>query len=212
MHKALDPPKQTDRSCLEVQSHLGLLPQRHAPSAIQLIFLPIKPASSSSSSTVSSGLAIHAVVPTLRARKSFAPADRNWSPTCSVFSGRICSVWPAAAACFSKYFWQTVTPHDLSPISTNTSRPPLLEAQISSQLFVSNQCNGEDNKNNGGRGQLTKHKRGPPSAALQDCFLTISVQPIRSPRDSHAVSARPPPARSPQRDPCASPRPASSAP
>lgn len=79
--------------------------------------------------TVSSGLAIQAVVPTLRARKSLAPALRNWSPTCSVFSGPNCSLLllPLLSDCFSKYFWHTVTPHDLSPMSTKTSRPPLLE-------------------------------------------------------------------------------------
>lgn len=52
----------------------------------QDIFFPINSANSSSNSTVSAGLAIHAVVPTLLALKSFAPALRNWSPTCRVFS------------------------------------------------------------------------------------------------------------------------------
>lgn len=40
--------------------------------------------SSSSNCTVSAGEAIQAVVHASLALKSFAPADRNWSPTCNV--------------------------------------------------------------------------------------------------------------------------------
>lgn len=69
---------------------------------------------SSSNCTVSAGFAIHAVVHARRALKSFAPAERNWSPTWSVL---LPSMPP-------KKRWQASTPHDLSPISTNTSLPP----------------------------------------------------------------------------------------
>lgn len=69
---------------------------------------------SSSSWHVSFGLAIQAVVHANLALKSFAPALRNWSPTCSVFPP---SIPP-------KIRWQASTPQDLSPMSTNTSFPP----------------------------------------------------------------------------------------
>ncbi len=51
----------------------------------------------------------------MRTLKSFAPADRNWSPMWRVL---LPSMPP-------RYFWQDRTPHDLSPISTKTSLPPV---------------------------------------------------------------------------------------
>lgn len=73
------------------------------------------PSTSSSSAHVSAGLAIHAVAHARRALKSLLPALRNWSPTCRV----------RAAATPPKWRWQARTPHDLSPMSTKTSLPPV---------------------------------------------------------------------------------------
>ena len=54
------------------------------------------------------------IVMLLLALKSFAPALRNWSPTCR---DRPPSMPP-------KYCWQAITPQDLSPMSTKMSLPP----------------------------------------------------------------------------------------
>lgn len=70
---------------------------------------------SSSRFTVSAGFAIQAVVLARRALKSFAPALRNWSPTCR-------DLPPSMPP---KYCWQAITPQDLSPMSTKMSFPPL---------------------------------------------------------------------------------------
>lgn len=70
---------------------------------------------SSSRFTVSAGFAIQAVVLAKRALKSFAPALRNWSPTCR-------DLPPSMPP---KYCWQAITPQDLSPMSTKMSFPPL---------------------------------------------------------------------------------------
>lgn len=94
---------------------------------------PASSTTSSNKATVSAGLAIQAVVQASRAwrtgqpngqppatldrrltLKSFAPTERNWSPTWS-------DLFPAMPP---KYFWQVSTPHDLSPTSIKTSLPP----------------------------------------------------------------------------------------
>lgn len=67
---------------------LPILKPYHNHSHIILAQPSLRPnrlASSSNSATVSAGLAIQAVVHAFRALKSFAPALRNWSPTCNVF-------------------------------------------------------------------------------------------------------------------------------
>lgn len=75
---------------------------------------------SSSKFTVSAGFAIHAVVLASRALKSFAPALRNWSPTCR-------DLPPSMPP---KYCWQAITPQDLSPMSTKMSLPPRHEESL----------------------------------------------------------------------------------